>query len=152
MMNEEYTTGFQSGANWFYWIAGLSLINSVVVLLLQGQWSFVIGLGITQIFDAVAMATAEETFGEAALTFKFIAFALDVLVALFFVLLGWLAKTRHTWAFVVGMVLYALDGLLFLVVQDWVSIGFHGVALFYIFRGYTTLKELREAEALAVPL
>ena len=152
MMNEEYTTGFQSGANWFYWIAGLSLINSLMVLLFEGEWSFVIGLGITQIFDAVAMAVAEETFGEAAMTIILIAFALDVLVALFFALLGWLANTRHTWAFVVGMVLYALDGLLFLVVQDWVSIGFHGVALFYLFGGYTVLKELRKAEALAVPI
>jgi hypothetical protein len=45
------------------------------------------------------------------------------------------------------MVLYGLDGLLFLIVQDWLSFGFHVFALFCIFGGYRSLKNLRVAEA-----
>ena len=55
----QYEKRFRSGASWFYWIAGLSIVNSLVVHL-QGQWAFVIGLGITQIIDAVAIAAIEE--------------------------------------------------------------------------------------------
>ena len=39
-----------NGANWFFWIAGLSLINSV--LHLAGvSISFLIGLGLTELID-----------------------------------------------------------------------------------------------------
>lgn len=34
-----------SGAGWFFWIAGLSVVNSAISLL-GGGWSFVLGLGI----------------------------------------------------------------------------------------------------------
>ncbi|MCP4560303.1 MAG: hypothetical protein GY837_07230, partial [Bosea sp.] len=43
---EKISMGFRSGANWFYWIAGLSIANSLVILF-QGEWGFVVGLGIT---------------------------------------------------------------------------------------------------------
>ena len=46
---------FENGSKWFYWIAGLSIINSVAHLA-KGDFSFVIGLGITQIVDAIAFA------------------------------------------------------------------------------------------------
>src|SRR5512138_3090367 len=42
----------KSGAAWFYWIAGLSLINSVAALS-GSKWGFILGLGITQVFDAI---------------------------------------------------------------------------------------------------
>lgn len=41
------------------------------------------------------------------------------------------------------MVLYLLDGLLFLLVQDWLSLGFHGFALYSMFHGYTALRRLK---------
>ena len=41
------------------------------------------------------------------------------------------------------MVLYALDGLLFLLVQDWLSLGFHVFALYAMFKGYTALCRLK---------
>ena len=39
-----------NGASWFYWIAGLSAINSVVYLS-GSDWSFLAGLGLTQLAD-----------------------------------------------------------------------------------------------------
>ena len=71
---------------------------------------------------------------------------LDVVVVGVFVLFGWLAGKKRGWAFVVGMVLYGLDGLLFLLLQDWLSAGFHAFALFGIWGGFASMRKLREAE------
>src|SRR5438105_1901125 len=42
----------RSGANWFYWIAGLSLLNAVVSLA-GATFSLALGLGITLLLDAI---------------------------------------------------------------------------------------------------
>ena len=44
---EIYRRNMQSGARWFYWIAGLSLINAIAAAA-NSNWSFLAGLGITQ--------------------------------------------------------------------------------------------------------
>jgi uncharacterized membrane protein YvbJ len=36
----------KSGAAWFFWIAGLSLINSIII---HSGWSFIIGLGLLKL-------------------------------------------------------------------------------------------------------
>jgi hypothetical protein len=135
------TAAFKGGANWFYWIAGLSIVNSVISLL-QGGLGFIFGLGITQFVDAVGAAIVEER-GDGAGLIRIIALGVSVFFAGFFVLFGWLANQGMGWAFLIGMVLYALDGLLYLLVQDWLSLGFHGFALYCMFNGYTALRRLR---------
>ena len=134
----------KNGANWFYWIAGLSIINSIIILF-RGEWSFIIGLGITQFFDGMAIGLKEEM-GGASNLFHYIAFVLDIFVVAFFVLIGWLAAKRKGWAFLLGMVFYFFDGLIFLLVQDWLSLGFHGFALFCIWGGFSALKKLKAIE------
>ena len=132
---------FKNGANWFYWIAGLSIVNSVVSLA-QGTLGFIVGLGVTQIVDAIARAIlAENT--EAAGMVRIIALGASVFFAGFFALFGWLANRGQGWALLVGMVLYLLDGLLFVLVQDWLSLAFHGFALYCMFQGYTALRKLK---------
>ena len=131
---------FRSGANWFFWIAGLSLLNSVM-LHSGSNWSFIVGLGITRLIDAVALNSATGPMATA------IALALDAFVAGFFVLFGVLARKRYIAAFVIGMILYAADGLLFLMVKDWLSMGFHVLALVFIFKGLTACRELTRLEA-----
>ena len=129
-----------AGANWFFWIAGMSLVNSLVAAF-EGQWSFIIGLGITQVFDAFALVIGENS-GSPGLA-KTIAFCLDVAVAFVFVLFGLFARKRMTSAFIIGMVIYAADGLIFLLAGDWLSIGFHVFALYFIFSGFNSLRELK---------
>ena len=137
---------FKSGANWFFWIAGLSLINSIIIFS-GSQWSFIIGLGATQIIDAVGMEAAAEI-GDFA---KVVAFLFDVFVAGIFIIFGVFARKRYSWSFITGMVLYALDGLLFMMVGDFLSIGFHAFVLFCIFNGFKANKELAEQGTAAVP-
>ena len=42
----------KSGANWFYWIAGLSVVNSLIFAF-GGHTSFIAGLGLTQLIDGI---------------------------------------------------------------------------------------------------
>ena len=123
----------KSGASWFYWIAGLSLINSFIAFS-GSDYGFILGLGITKIIDALG----QEIQGMG----KLIALGLDLIVVGLFVFFGVFANKRKTWAFVIGMVLYGLDSLFSLLVQDWLSLGFHGFALFCLFRGFRACREL----------
>ena len=123
-----------SGSAWFFWIAGLSIVNSVAAAL-DTNWGFLIGLGVTQAIDAIAKAAGG---GFATM----IALALDSVAALVFVGLGILARRRHLLAYIVGIALFGLDGLLFLVVRDWIGLGFHVFALVFIIRGFLACRFL----------
>lgn len=126
----------KSGASWFYWIAGLSLINSLIAL--GGfNWGFILGLGITQIFDAIA--SEFQSLG------KVVALGLDLVVIGLFVMFGIFANKGRSWAFIVGMILYALDSLVALLGKDWLALGFHGFALYCLFRGFSACRELKAA-------
>ncbi len=134
----------RSGSNWFYWIAGLSLVNSVIILS-DGETYFVIGLGITLLIDAIARELAHQHAEIAQLT-KAAVFGFDLIVALVIVAFGWLSGRRHRVVFAIGMFLYLLDGLLFVLVQDWFSAGFHAFALFCMWGGFRAYGQLNAAE------
>ena len=122
----------RSGGQWFYWIAGLSLINTVLAV--SGQtWRFILGLGITQLVQEL---------GQQGATANMKAGIVGLAVIGLFVFLGQRAVLGYRWAFVVGMVLYALDGVIFLLVQDWAGAGFHAFALVMIQRGYSAARQL----------
>lgn len=129
----------ESGSNWFLWIAGLSLVNSVLFLA-NAEWSFFFGLGITQLIDGIAVDVVED----ASYITRIVAFALDVIAASVFALFGLLSKKGRCWAFVVGMVLYVLDAMLFLLVKDLFGLAFHGFAFYCIFNGYKASRTLRD--------
>ena len=101
----------RSGASWFYWIAGLSMVNALMTA--SGGGYFVVGLGVS----------------------LFLPMALGLVVAAMFAGLGFFAWKHHTWSFIVGLVLYAGDAVLFLVVQEWLGLAFHAYVLFRLFRG-----------------
>lgn len=128
----------KSGASWFYWIAGLSLINSLTSLTGSG-YGFIVGLGITQVIDALAKGLGPA--GTA------VAIVMDLLAAAVLVVFGVFANKRQAWAFIVGMVLYGLDGLIFLLAQDWLGLGFHVFVLFCVFSGYKALQQYRQTVA-----
>src|SRR5262245_42801333 len=110
------------GANWFFWIAGLSIINTFM-LLGEANRQFVIGLGITQVANVIALEMIKQA-PETATAAKGVAYALTFLASAFVAAFGIGARYRLSWVFIVGMTLYAIDGLLFLLFQDWLSVGF----------------------------
>jgi hypothetical protein len=122
----------KSGASWFFWISSLSLINSF--LLFSGaNINFPVGLGVTELLTYVAKASGGGV--------SIILFILNCVIASLFVIFGRFAVKRKNWAFVGGMIMYLLDGLLLIYIQDYVSAGFHVFALYFIFNGYKLNKK-----------
>jgi hypothetical protein len=72
---------------------------------------------------------------------KVVAFILDLIVAGLFVGIGLLALRKHKWAYITGMVLYALDGLIYLVFLDLLPLGFHVLILLGLIGGYRAMKK-----------
>ncbi len=126
----------RAGAKWFYWIAGLSLINSAVVIF-GGNFRFVIGLGVTGVVDALA-----KSLGSTGMVLDLV---INGFVAGIFYLFGSFSAKAQKWAFLTGMALYLLDGLLLLAAKDVLSAGFHAYALFMIFRGFAAVDRASSA-------
>jgi hypothetical protein len=131
----KHTQLVRSGGNWLIWIAGLSLVNSVLFVA-GSNWAFFLGLGATQFSDAFGKEIITGTTGEVT------ALAIDVLIAAIFVGLGLMSRNGALWSFIVGMVFIVLDALLLVWVQDWAAVAFHALALFFIFRGFQAARRL----------
>lgn len=128
----------KSGANWFYWIAGLSLINSLV-LIFGGNWSFFAGLAVTQLVDVIILNVIKET---NASFLTIVALLIDLAIAGIFVICGFFAGKMQNWAFIFGMVIYALDAVLIFLLGGYFAAGFHVFALFMIFRGLMAARKI----------
>lgn len=128
------------GARWFYIVAALSAVNSA--LMFSGSNTrFVVGLGIT---DEVVRELSSGGNG--------VAMAVTLAIAGVFALFGYFASKLQNWSFVSGIVLYTLDALLLLKNQDFVSTAFHGLALFYIFRGFSAARQAASMRPANSPL
>lgn len=121
----------RGGGQWFFWVAALSLINSGLAMAGQ-EWRFILGLGVTQIVEELAKS------GNAGMTAGLVSLAFIGI----FAALGYQAVKGAEWAFLLGMVLYALDGGVFLLAQHWLGVGFHVFALAMIGRGYVAARRL----------
>jgi hypothetical protein len=132
---------YKSGARWFFWIAGLSVVTSILSLS-GSDIAFFLSLGTTQVIDAFARGLATQL-GDGT---KFVALILDVVIAGVFAVIGWFALKRHLWSFVLGMTLFALDALILLVFQVWISFVFHALVIFWIFKGYQAGQSLVSLE------
>jgi hypothetical protein len=146
-MEQQYnlTRQFTSGANWFYWIAGLSVINTVIMLS-GGSMSFVAGLGLTQLVDSVVLMLVQDATAEVALILRVINLVIDLGAVALFVFFGFFARKGHRWAFVVGMVFYFFDALIFLLGPDYFGLAFHALALWFLWGGLKAIGALKMLE------
>src|SRR5262245_2175315 len=120
----------RNGGQWFYWIGGLSLINAAIAFAGQ-DWRFILGLGVTQLVQALAKDGDGIKAG-----------LVTVGVIAIFLVLGQRAVQGAGWAFLLGMILFALDGGIFIIIRDWVGVAFHAFALVMIGRGYMAARQL----------
>ena len=126
----------QSAARWFWWIAGLSLVNAVMFHS-GSDVNFVVGLAMTTL-ASVAFAQNLP-----------IAVALAAIMIGFYFLMGFYAQRRALWAFYLGLAVYALDALIYVLFQDWMSVAFHALAAFFIVKGVQRTRELAREPAVA---
>lgn len=139
-----YQARQRNGINWFFWIAGLSLVNSAIFLT-GGGITFVVGLAFTQFVDAFMALVAEEL-GMRAVP-VLIAYFADIVIAAVFVGFGFLGRKGYRWVVVGGMAVYALDAAIFVWLQDWLAVGFHAWALWGLWQGLQAINGLRRLEA-----
>ena len=118
------------GASWFFWIAGLTLISSMIANLGNQSFGFIIGLGITQLADNLG--------NNVVVTLGF-----DLLLASLFFFLGRKARQTQGWAFILGIILYALDSLIFIAIQDYVGLIFHAFVLLGLLGGLQALNQMQ---------
>ena len=126
----------KSGASWFYWIAGLSLVNSIMSFTGSG-FGFALGLGFTRIIHRFAFGLGSGARG--------VALVLDLMAAGVFILFGVFANKAQIWAFIIGMILFALDTVIVFTAQAWLSVALHVLALFFLFRGFQACRQVRAA-------
>ena len=132
----------KNGAAWFYWIAGLSVVNTVIVLA-EGGRRFALGLIVTMISDAVA-ASAIKPGGEMSLLA--IALGFNAFVLGLFIVCGRLSQKRILPIYALGMVLYLLDGLLSLMLGGFIGIAIHAYALWCMWSGFMAYRQLNILE------
>ncbi len=131
----------RSGADWFIWIAALSIINAVI-LTTGGNFHFIFGLGCTEFVSAIAAKLPAGALVAA--------WVVNIVIAGVFALFGKFARDANKWVFYAGMLLYILDALLVLMFQDWLGLAFHGWALFRIFGGLKAAGELEQLRPAAL--
>ena len=127
----------KAAAGWFLWVAGLSVVNSV--LHLSGvRFQFIFGLGIAQLVDALARRIGGASF------------LLDIIINGFlvgvFVTFFHFGRQGKKWAFQSGMILYAVDGLLMLLFKAFLGFAFHLFALGAMYAGVAAISRLEEVK------
>ena len=131
----------KGAASWFFWIAALSIINSIIFML-NLDWNFVIGLGVTQLLDFIGRSISETT----ASGMKYVSLIINILLSAVFVLIGLFANRGSRKAFMTGIILYILDAVIFVFAFDLLGVGFHIFAIYFMVRGFMACKKLNNSE------
>lgn len=124
-----------SGASWLNTVALFAIVNSALTFM-EVNLRFIFGLGVADIGAAVAQYS--ESSG-----LKVVAIGITLVAAAIFAGLGIKARKGATWAFAVGMLLYAADGAIWFMVQDWLEVGCHAFAVWMMFQGLQANRQLK---------
>jgi hypothetical protein len=81
---------------------------------------------------------------------KAVAVIFDLMIASVFALFGIFANRGQSWAFIVGIAIYLLDGVLSAWLGAWLIAGFHVFAGFMIIRGLMAAKKLKSVSGASV--
>ncbi|HAV92401.1 TPA: hypothetical protein DCW38_04390 [candidate division WOR-3 bacterium] len=128
----------KGSASWFYWIAALSILNSIIFMF-NLNWNFVIGLGVTQLLDFAGRAFSDNFISG----IKYLSLSLNIILSAVFIVIGLYANKASRKAFIIGMILYGLDTIVFILAFDLLGIGFHIFAIYFMFRGFQACAKMK---------
>ena len=134
----------RGGAAFFFLISFFSILNTILFLF-GSKIFFVFGLGATQIVDGLTYRLAKDL-GQGGIIIRILGLVIDVCIAGVFVVLGVFVRKRIRWPSIIGMVLYIIDGIIFLLFRDFLGAVCHLLFLFFIWRGLQALLELEVLE------
>ena len=128
-------TSVLHGADWFIWLAILSVINSLIVYFYNTP-NTPIALGITQWVDGTTTSFNSKMTTSA--------LAINLLIAGALAMFGLLARRGSDIAFVVGIFLYVIDAFLMIGMKDFFGLGVHLLGLFFLVKGLLASRHIRE--------
>lgn len=133
-MNVDEAQGnVKSKSMWFFWISGLSFINSFLAA--KGLF-FILGLAISQVIDSIVITLTGE-----------VNYFVSLLAPCLFITFGLFAWRLNRWAFIVGSIVYFLDFLIYLYFQAWLAAGIHILVFYKLYQGYKEITEYEEQRA-----
>lgn len=136
------------GANWFYWIAGLSMVNSIAFLA-GANFHFLAGLGVSEIVDAIGDEIIKQGGPN---IIKVVAIGFDLIVFGGFALAGYFSNKLISPVFLIGIIVYAIDGVIVLILGDLFMAAFHAFALYQLIRGFMACRELKQYQKMPTPV
>lgn len=89
----------------------------------------------------VAAAASEASPGE---TVQWVVWLLCAALIGLFATIGQQARKPSAGAFLCGLVLYAADAAIFLLLGDWIGLALHALALYFIWRGWMAAREYQK--------
>ena len=128
-------TSILHGANWFFWLAILSVINTLLVYRYQIP-NTPIALAITQWLDGTSAGLNP--------TMSTQSMVINLLIAVGLAMFGVLARRGSDLAFVLGIFLYVVDAMLAIGLRDVFGFGVHLIGLFFLFKGLLASRHIRE--------
>jgi hypothetical protein len=129
----------KDGINWFYWAAGLSIINTIIFVT-GGTPNFFLGLGVVQLVNDYTVMVANGT--QVAPLMHWVAGAIDLLLAGIFIFFGYRGQRSYRNWIVAGITLYTLDGLIFLAFSVWLGVIVHAFVIYNLVRGLRAMDQL----------
>ena len=123
------------GANWFFGLAILSVINSLIVYNYNVP-NTPIALGLTQWVDGTTSGFNASMSTTALVT--------NILIAGALAMFGLLARRGSDVAYVVGIFLYVIDAFLIIGMRDFFGFGVHLIALFFLVKGLLARRHILE--------
>lgn len=152
MENYRLERGIRNGSSWFYLIGGLSILNSILYIF-DANLMFVVGTGITQLVDVIAGYLVTELPGTAGSVIRVLGLLISIAISGIFILFGYLGRKKYKWAFITGIILYSLDGVLMLVFSEYYGLIVHLIAIIGLIGGLTAItKYQRNAVQLPTPM
>ncbi|MEP6848145.1 MAG: hypothetical protein ABI999_04760 [Acidobacteriota bacterium] len=147
--NPAWIAQAKRGANWFYWIAGLSLVNSILFVT-GAKLHFLAGLGLTEIVDVFVDVFVKQGLSPA---FRVISIGFDLIFVIGFALCGYYANKLFKTVFILGIIVYAFDALIVLLLGDFLMVAFHGWALYSLIRGFLACRNIAAFQrSIVIPL
>ena len=128
-------TNILHGANWFFWLAILSVINTLIVYRYSTP-NTPVALAITQWFDGTA--------GDFNVSMSTQSLVINLLIAAALAGFGVLARRGSDLAFVVGIFLYIVDAMLAIGLREIFGFSVHLIALFFLVKGLLASRHIRE--------
>lgn len=121
---------------WFHWKAGFTLINSILIL--AGiDWQFFIGLTIPQFLHGFLIGITELEPDANLVPFHLVVFLVALIGSGLTSFFGYKAGQGKKWAFILGIVIFAFDGILYLLTLSVFGILIHGYAIYLLSKGYS---------------